>query len=152
MPLQTSFGATIPTGYPGMVKNAELQNRITRTIEDAAGIGFGKAAFRGAGDHGITATPAAGKFMGITMVDHGHVRRTGVNADTYEQYSNVPLMQRGSICVLAGAAVADDDPVFVTPAGVFTNVNGGGANIALDGWVWDVTVASGAIGVISNNR
>ena len=152
MPLQSNFGATIPTGYPGMIANAEVQNRITRTIEDAGGIGFGRAAFRGTGDHGVTATPTAGKFMGITIVDHGHVRRSSVNADTYEQYSNVPLLQRGNICVLAGANVADDDPVYVTPAGVFTNVDGGGANIALDGWVWDVTVASGAVGRITNNR
>lgn len=150
MPLQSTFGATIPTGYPGMIANAEVQNRITRTIEDAAGIGFGKAAFRGAGDHGITATPTAGKLMGITIVDHGQVRRTGQTADTYAQNDNVPLLQRGTICVLASAAVADDDQVYVTPAGLFTNVDLG--NVILDGWVFDNTVASGAIVRISNNR
>jgi hypothetical protein len=150
MPLQSSFSASIPVGYPGMLANAEVQNRITRTIEDAAGIGFGKAAFRGVGDHGITATPTAGKLMGITIVDHGHVRQTGVAVDTYERYANVPLLQRGTIWVLASAAVADDDQVYVTPAGLFTNVAAG--NIILDGWVFDGTVASGAMVRITNNR
>lgn len=148
--LQSSFGSTIPTGYPGMIANAEKQNRITRTIEDAGGIGFGKAAFRGAGDHGITATPTAGKFMGVSIVDHGQVRRTGVAADTYGQYENVPLLQRGTVCVLASASVADGDAVYVTAGGLFTNVVG--ANIPLPGWVFDTTVASGAIARISNNR
>lgn len=148
--LQSNFGATIPVGYPGMIANAEKQNRITRTCEDAAGIAFGRAAFRGAGDHGCTATPTANRFLGISIVDHGQVRRTGQNADTYAQYDNVPLMQRGTIWVLAGAAVADGDPVYVTPAGAFTNVAAG--NVALPGWQFDMTVASGALVRVTNNR
>lgn len=151
MPLQSNFAAVIPTGYPGMLANAEIQNRITRTIEDAGGIGFGKAAFRGVGDHGITATPAAGKFMGVSIVDHGQVRRTASpGADMYTQYDNVPLLQRGMIHVLASVAVSDDDDVYVTAGGLFTNVVG--ANIPLPGWVFDNTVASGAIVRITNNR
>lgn len=149
--LQSNFGASIPVGYPGMVANAEKQNRITRTIEDAGGIAFGRAAFRGVGDHGITATPAAGKFLGIAMVDHGQVRRTGIAADTYAQNDNVPLFQRGSIWVLNGAAnVADGDPVYVTPAGAYTNVAAG--NVALPDFQFDHTVAAGAMVTISNNR
>lgn len=148
-PLQTSFGATIPTGYPGMIANAEVQNRITRTIEDAAGVGFGKAVFRGAGDHGCTATPSA-NLLGITIVDHGQVRRTGQAADTYAQYDNVPILQRGTICVLAATSTADGDQVYVEPDGDFSNVAAG--NTALAGWRFDNTVAAGAIVRISNNR
>jgi hypothetical protein len=50
--LQTTYSDTIAAGYPGMVANGETSNRISRTIETAAGIGFGKAVYRGAGDHG----------------------------------------------------------------------------------------------------
>lgn len=53
--VQTTYTENMAPGYPGMVANGEIGNRISRTCEDAAGIGFGKAAYRGAGDHGCTA-------------------------------------------------------------------------------------------------
>jgi hypothetical protein len=52
--LQTSYSNTIAKGYAGMVANGETSNRITRTCEDAAGIGFGVPVYRGSGDHGCT--------------------------------------------------------------------------------------------------
>jgi hypothetical protein len=53
--LQSTFSEDLPIGYAGMVANGETSNRISRTNADAAGIGFGKAAFR-SGDHSCTAT------------------------------------------------------------------------------------------------
>ena len=38
--LQTTYSDTIAAGYPGMVVNGETSNRITRTIETAAGVGY----------------------------------------------------------------------------------------------------------------
>lgn len=49
---QTSYGASQAHGLPGLVANSELSNRISRTVESAAGIEFGQPAFRGSGDHG----------------------------------------------------------------------------------------------------
>ena len=63
--LQTTYSDTIGTAYPGLIANGETSNRISRTCETAAGIGFGKAVYRGSGDHGclltqtLTATAAA---------------------------------------------------------------------------------------------
>lgn len=63
--LQTTYSDTIATAYPGLIANGETSNRISRTCETAAGIGFGKAVYRGSGDHGclltqtLTATAAA---------------------------------------------------------------------------------------------
>lgn len=63
--LQTTYSDTIAVAYPGMIANGETSNRISRTCETAAGIGFGKAVYRGAGDHGcllaqtLTASAAA---------------------------------------------------------------------------------------------
>lgn len=54
--LQTNYSDTIATGYKGMVANGETSNRITRTVENAGGIGFGVVAYRGSGDHGCVAT------------------------------------------------------------------------------------------------
>lgn len=50
--LQTSYSENLTDGYPGMIANGETGNRISRTCETSAGIGFGKAVYRGSGDHG----------------------------------------------------------------------------------------------------
>lgn len=151
--VQTVFNDTFTEGYPGMVANGETSNRISRTIEDAAGVAFGKAVYRGSGDHGCTATPGAAGFLGITIADKGVPKFTGAQAaDTFPQYHNVPIMSEGVIWVLAGENVADGEPVFVTPAGAFMNDNGGGANFALPGWVFDMTRASGTPVRITNKR
>ena len=92
-PLQSSFAAAIPVGYPGMIANAEARNIITRTVEDAAGIAFGIACFRGVGDHGVTATPAAGKFMGIAVESHKAVFARELNDLTGELTSLVKAIE-----------------------------------------------------------
>lgn len=148
--LQTNFGASIPIGYPGMIAHGELQNRLSRTCEDVAGIPFGAAVFGGAGDHGCTATPSP-DFLGIAIVDHGNVRRSSsTGADRFDRYENVPIMQRGGVKVLTSVAVTKRQPAYVTPAGAYTNVAAG--NTALTGWVFDHAAAAGAIVVITRNR
>lgn len=140
--VQNSFPATPALGYPGMVANGETSNRLTRTIEDAAGIAFGKAAFRGVGDHGITATPAAGTFMGISIATHGLAASLTGTADTYGQYASVPLLNEGEIWVTAGSNTTDGAAVYVTSAGVFTATST--SNTAIPA-VFDDTVSSGAL-------
>jgi len=50
---QTAYTTAPAKGLPGQVANEEVSNRISRTVESAAGIAFGQPAFRGAGDHGV---------------------------------------------------------------------------------------------------
>lgn len=52
---QTSYSEAPAIGLPGQVANSEIINRISRTVETAAGIEFGQPAYRGAADHGIVA-------------------------------------------------------------------------------------------------
>lgn len=121
--VQSTYSTSLPAGYAGMVYNGEESNRISRTNEDAAGIAFGKAAFRGSGDHGVTATPAAGTFMGIVIADAGQIPGVGETADTIAQYRTVALLNEGVIWVSASVAVADGDAAYVTGAGAITNVS-----------------------------
>jgi len=147
--VQDTYNNAPAAGFAGMVANGETSNRISRTIEDAAGIAFGKAAFRGAGDHGVTGTPGAG-FLGIVIADHGLPLLPGGTADTFPQYASVPLITEGVVMVSASLAVADGDPVYVTPGKAFTNVSNSGANTALTGWVYDGTL--GAAGLVNIAR
>lgn len=141
--LQTSYTDQVAPGYAGMVANAETSNRITRTIEDASGIAFGKAAFRGTGDHGCTATPTAGGFLGITIAHEALGLIAGQTADVFPQYGNVPILTQGVIWVTAGASVADGEQAYVTSVGAFTNVST--SNVILPGFFFDTTAASGAL-------
>lgn len=141
--IQSSYATSYTRGFPGMVANGETSNRISRTVEDAAGLGFGKAAFRGSGDHGVTGTPAAGTFMGITIADAGIVPATvGGTVDNYSQYATASLLFEGVIFVTVGANVADGDAAYVTSGGAITNVST--SNTAIPA-VFDETVSSGGV-------
>ncbi len=141
--VQSTYADTIPVGFPGMVANGEASNRLSRTVEDAAGIAFGKAAFRGSGDNGVTATPGAGTFMGITIADHGIQPVPGtVAADIYPQYASAGLLNEGEIWVTAGSNTTDGAAVYVTSGGVFTATSSGNTAIPA---VFDDTVSSGSL-------
>ena len=141
--LQTSYTETIPAGYAGMVANGETSNRITRTCEDSGGIGFGKAVFRGSGDHGCTATVGTtATFLGVTIATAGQALIAGQDADEYQRYDNVPIMTAGAIWVVAGEDVADGSQVYADDStGAFVDTSTD--NILLTGWFFDTTATSG---------
>ena len=128
-------------GFPGMIANGETSNRISRTVEDAAGIAFGIACFQGATDHGVTATPSATAFMGIALADSGIVALPGAVVDTYKQYDSAGLLNEGVIFVTPSVNVAKRDPVYVTGAGVYTNVSTGNTLIPA---TFDETATAGS--------
>lgn len=141
--VQSTYATSYATGYAGQVANGETSNRITRIVEDSAGIGFGKACFRGTGDNGVTATPAASTFMGITIAHHDvQPVPSGVAADIYAQYFSAELLNEGEIFVVAGANVTPGQAVYVTSGGVFTPTST--SNTAIPA-VFDDTVSSGGI-------
>jgi hypothetical protein len=140
--LQTTYSETIPAGYPGMVANGETSNRITRTIEHASGVAFGKPVWRGSGDHGCTITVGtAAAFLGFTIATDALALVAGATADTYPQYDNVPIMTLGAMWVTAGEAVTDGAQVYLdatTAAIVDTSTS----NIIATGWFFDTTGAN----------
>lgn len=140
--LQNTFNEDVQVGYPGMEADGELSNIITRTLESAS-VGFGKAVFRGTADRGTVTTPAAGTLLGFTLSNPSLPVTADRAADTYITKDNLRIKNRGKIWVTAGAAVADGDAVYITSAGVITNV--ATDNIAATGWEFDDTAASGAL-------
>lgn len=140
--VQSTYNTSFPGGFPGQVANGETSNRKSRTVEDSAGIGFGLATFRGAGDHGVTATPAANAFQGITIANHGvQPLPGGVAADIYPQYSTAALLDEGVIWVTAGSNTTDGAAVYVTAGGAFTATSSGNTAIPA---IFEDTVSSGA--------
>lgn len=147
--IQSTYTTSIPVGYPGMVANGEEGNRISRTVEDSAGLPFGRAVFRGVGDRGCTATPSAtaGAFLGISIANlaiqpTAGVISPGFPADTYHQYGEAGILNEGEIWVTAGSNTTQGAPVAVTSAGAFTATVSG--NTAIPAY-FDDTVTSGAM-------
>lgn len=146
--VQTTYTETIAKGYPGMVANGETSNRISRTVEDAAGIGFGKPAFRGVGDHGIAGTGVAGTFLGVTIAHSCLGYLAGQDVDEYPQYETAAIMVLGAIYVTVGGNVNDGDAISV---GIGAAIADGFRSTAADathlatGFVADETVTAGNI-------
>jgi hypothetical protein len=140
--VQTSYSESFAVGYAGMPANQEPQHPITRTCEDAAGIGFGIPVYRGTDDHGCTATPG-GQFLGITQAHQALGLPSGATADKYPQYANVAIQTTGVIWVTAGEAVTDGAQAYGTSG--FAIVDTSTSNTILPGWFFDTTDANAAL-------
>lgn len=221
MPIQTTYAETLTAGKVGALVNMEHSDIISRTVEDAAGIGFGLPVAQGANDRGCTALGAltlagtaqadagntgngvltmaspsvgagvkegvyrlvaiepasdAGQFsiedpdgvqIGVATVavaydgvikftiadggtdfvagdafsitvaaSDGDTKPIGITVrdrsvrpatpDLFAQYESARILRKGVIWVTAAGTVAAGDPVYVTPAGAFTNADGDG--------------------------
>lgn len=141
---QTNYTEDWAIGLPGMMATGERFNGITRSIETAGGIGFGKPAFRGTGDRGIATTGTAPTFLGVTLGTYApQPQADGSYIDSYPQRANVPVLTSGSIWVVPAVNVADGDQAYATPAGALTNVATG--NVIMTDWFFDTTAAAGGL-------
>lgn len=145
--LQDTYSTTLASGYPGMVANGETSNRISRTCEDAGGIPFGVAVYRGSGDHGCTATVGtAATFLGFSIAHEVLGLLGGQTADRYQQYDDVAILPLGVIWVTATGAVTDGASVTIGKgAGLADGIGVTAADathIAATGWVFDDTLAA----------
>lgn len=138
--IQDTYLTDYATGFPGMLADGEVANRTTGEVEDAAGISFGRAAFKGSARKGVTATPGT-KFKGVTIADVGVINPIGSLVDGYRQYASASLIDEGNIWVTAGAATTVDAAVFVTAAGAFTPASSG--NTAIPATFLDAATATG---------
>lgn len=150
--LQSTFTETVAKGYAGMVANGETSNRITRTVEDAAGIAFGKPVYRGSGDHGCTGTVGTlSTFLGWAIATTALALPAGADADEYQQYDNAAILTGGAIYVDVKGAVADGAAITVGTGGGAADLIGSTAADATHiatGWVADETVTDGVCRIV----
>lgn len=142
--IQGTYDTGYAPGYPGMIANGETSNRVSRIVEGAAGLAFGRAAFRGAGVRSATATPAAGKAIGIAIGNYAPTPKTdGSTADLYPEKSTAAILTQGVVWVVAGEAVAEGDQAYAASSGAINKTAAG--NTILPGWFFDGAAASGAL-------
>ena len=139
-----AYKAEQDAGIAGAIVNTENKNIISRTVEDAAGIAFGKPVAQGVNDKGCRATKAGdSQFVGITVLD----RTAGdlVNGK-FVQYESARVLDRGVIWVTVAEAVKAGDPVAITVAtGAFAKTVATTVTVAMPNAVYDTSAASGGI-------
>ena len=150
--LQTTYATTLASGYAGMIANGETSNRITRTNEDSAGIGFGLPVYRGSGDHGCTATVGTlATFLGWTIATSAQGYTATADADEYAQYDSAAILTSGAIYVAVKGAVTDGAAMTVGTGGGAADLVGATAADATHiatGWIADETVTDGLCRIV----
>lgn len=142
--IQTTYAAQHARWVEGMVLNSEPGVIISREVQTAAGIGFGKVAIRGTGDHQIAISAAGGKYLGLTVMD---TTQAGAVVDVYPQYATAAVMTKGVIVAQASVAVAAGDAVYFVPTtGVLTNVASG--NTIIPNAQWDTATTGAGLAAI----
>lgn len=140
--LQNTYSEVVAKGYNGMIANGETSNRISRTVETAAGITFGQPVWRGTGDHGVTSTVGTlATFVGWTVATQTLAPST--DADEYQQYDNATILTSGAMIVTCVGNVTDGAAVTIgTGAGVADGIGATAADAThiATGWVFDETV------------
>jgi hypothetical protein len=119
MPIQDTYDSNIPAAYAGQIANMVAATLISRSVEDASGLGLGVPAYQGANDNGCSATGT--DLIGVTVRDRNLDPAT---PNVYGQYESARIMTQGAIWVQVSSAVSAGDAVTVTGAGEFSTSGG----------------------------
>lgn len=146
--VQTIYNENIGAARAGMIANEEPVTLISRTVETAAGIGFGKVVQQGVADDGCisdlaTSAMTVQTYIGVT------VRERSVRPETpnlFAQYESARVMRKGVIWVDVAVAVAPTDIVTVTLAsGVIGKTAVGAGVVAIPNARWESTTGGAGL-------
>jgi len=149
---QTTYSEAPAIGLPGQVANEEKCNKISRTVESAAGIAFGQPAFRGAGDHGVVVggtfaatgvgSAAASGNVGTSTISASPAVAAGAKQGRY-------VVTQLTTSATGELQIEDPDGIivgngnvgsaFTTSDGITATVTGAGTATAGDTWYIDVS-------------
>ena len=152
--VQTSYGSNMPAGIAGAQADMVPSTVVSRTVETAAGIGFGKVVRQGVADKGIildldTVDMDAFSFVGITLVDRGVGNPVAADADKYPQYSSARVMTKGTVWVeVAGAVVAGTDVTVTLASGVLGSAAVGAGVVAIPNARWETSTAGAGLAIV----
>jgi hypothetical protein len=152
MAIQTSYSENIRPAVAGQIANMEGAVLISRSVVDAAGVGFGKVVQEAAADGSKddlctgdlnTAAMDAYKFLGIT------VRERSVRPETpnkFAQYDSARIMRKGVIWVeVAGAVNAGTDVTVTLASGVLGSVSVGAGVVAIPNARWESSTSGAGL-------
>lgn len=149
--VQTTYPDNMAAAYAGMIANGEVGNRISRTCEDSGGIGFGKAVFRGAGDHGCTLTQTLTATAAALGTNTGNGTMGSITASAGAKVGRYTLTIVEPAANAGAFVVTDPDGVQIGDGAVASAFSAGGLAFTLaDGATDFVAGDSFAITVAGN--
>lgn len=129
-----SYSRDTPAGYPGMIATTEPHFITSMIVGAASGnVPFGVGVIYDTVEDTVKLPAAIGKFAGVAVVDR---TLPFANGEVYKPYDQISIMKNGSVWVTALVAVAQGDPVYMTPTGGFTNVSNSSANQLIENAEW----------------
>lgn len=139
---QSTYPLTHPIGLVGQIINGETSNRISRTVETAAGLAFGAPAFRGSDDHGVV---AGGTFAatGAAVAGSGNTGGGTMGAITVSAGAKqgvYTLEITGAAANAGSFRVTDPDGLFVDDGDVAAAFSAGGLAFTLADGATDFVV------------
>lgn len=136
------YGETMRKAVAGHQTDMVPATMISRDVEDAAGLAFGKPVAQGVRDRGvILAAVGVTKIMGVSVRERSLV----AEADKFLQYESARIMVEGTIWVVASVAVVPGDIVHVIVATAAWAKTGG---VLVPGARWESTAAIGELAVL----
>ncbi len=148
--VQSTYSTFAAAAYLGMIANGEwATNIISRIVDPAATapINFGDAVLQGSSEQLIvSASGNTGAFRGIAIRD---ATLPPADNDQYPPTATVGVMTKGVVWVNAAVAVTPGQPVYVTSAGLLTNV--ASANTLIAGAIWESATTGAALAKLRLN-
>lgn len=146
--VQDTYVENIRPGVEGQRADMRPVVLFSRTVEDVAGIGFGKVVQQGANDHGVTTdlnttAMTAQSFLGITMREQGV---TPEFPNGWAKGEEALIMRKGAIWVTVAVAVTPRDVVTVTLAtGVIGKTAVGAGVVAIPNARWETSTTGAGL-------
>jgi hypothetical protein len=138
--VQSTYPDNIRVAVAGMRANEEPCTLISRTVEDAAGIGFGLGVMQGTLDKGCVVSDGS-TLLGVTVRDRSVDPAT---PDLFAEYASARIMTIGTIWVEVSGAVAAGDSVHALAAGALGNDGG----TFIENARWDTSAADGELAIL----
>lgn len=144
MPAQTSYSLSQPVAYEGLIYAQDPHDNISRAVETAAGINFGRAVSRGTGDDQCVLGGTS--FLGITYRSLEREGAQGSGVILYKEKETAGIMRRGTIWAKCPSGCNPGDSAkYINATGVIDSGAAGAGETQLVDAFWDSTAAAGGL-------
>jgi len=149
MSAQLSYNINQRKAYAGLIYALAPHNIVSRSVEPAAGIGFGVAVTRGTdADNQITFGGSA-SFIGITIRSLENEGMANTGAINWSENQTAGVMRNGYIWAVCPTGCVPGDAVnYVDGTGVLDSGAAVAGETQLDGATWETTAAAGELAVV----
>lgn len=148
MSAQTSYSLKQAVAYAGTIYAQAQKDIVSRSVETAAGIGFGVAVSRGT-DKEQQIVIGGTDFLGITIRDLSKEGAANTGDIKWNQKETAGVMRNGYIWAVCPTGCNPGDAVkYVNATGVLDAGAAGAGETQLDGAQWESTASAGALAVI----